>query len=178
MNKKLLIVSVALALVACFAVGMTIAYLTDKTDPVVNTFEIGKVDIELTETTQAYQIIPGGTQAKDPKVTVKANSEKCYVFVKIDEHNISGYVNYTIADGWTALSGQTGVYYRTVNKTTADQDFAVLANNQVAYPDSITNQMMDAVATDKPTLTFTAYAIQFDNVTDVNAAWAAVSSQS
>ncbi len=175
MKKKLIIVSVALALVACFAVGFTIAYLMDKTDSVVNTFEIGKVDIELTETASTYQIIPGGTQAKDPKVTVKANSEKCYVFVKIEESNISGYVNWTIANGWTALSGQTGVYYRIVDKSASDQDFAVLNGNQVSYPDTITNAMMDAVASNKPKLTFTAYAIQYDNVADVDAAWAAVS---
>lgn len=73
-------------LVVGCAVGGTIAWLTATTEPVVNTFTYGKIKIELTETTGTeYKIIPGVNISKDPKVTVKADSEACWLFVKVAE---------------------------------------------------------------------------------------------
>ena len=86
MKKRTLALILALVLVFGAAVGGTIAYLTDTTDPVTNTFTVGKVDITLTETFNTdtdndgtndawkAQLIPGTTYAKDPVVTVTANS--------------------------------------------------------------------------------------------------------
>ncbi|MBS6457766.1 MAG: hypothetical protein KH544_07255 [Firmicutes bacterium] len=54
------------------------AYLTSKTQVITNTFTVGNINIELTETkpeNQQAKIIPGVDIVKDPKVTVKANSE-------------------------------------------------------------------------------------------------------
>jgi len=95
MKKKLTLV-VSLLLVMALSIGGTLAYLTDKTDAVTNTFTIGNVDITLTETdskldndengnTNSYKFVPGVVLAKDPLVTVEAGSESCYVFVQIDE---------------------------------------------------------------------------------------------
>ena len=59
MKKKILASVVAVALVACCVIGGTLAWLTDKTDSKVNTFTVGDVNIDLTETTTTYKILPG-----------------------------------------------------------------------------------------------------------------------
>lgn len=61
MKKKVLISVTALALVICCAIGGTLAWLSTKTDPVVNTFTVGDIDIELSETTKDYKMVPGNT---------------------------------------------------------------------------------------------------------------------
>ena len=172
MKKKVLSI-VAVVLVLCCAIGGTLAWLTDKTGPVVNTFTVGDINIELAETTTDYKMVPGNTIAKDPKVTVKDGSEACWLFVKVEKStNFDQYLSYEMAVGWTALPGVEGVYYREVSATTADTDFAVLKDNQVKVLDTVTKTMLEAAKTDAPTLTFTAYAVQKDNVTSVTDAWA------
>ena len=150
--------------------------MTTRSSPVVNTFTYGDINIDLAETTgNDYKIIPGVDIAKDPKVTVKANSEACWLFVKVEKTGtfVTGKVSYAIADGWTALEGQTGVYYRTVDATTADKDFYVLKDNKVTVSDTLTKEDIKNITT-RPTLTFTAYAVQKDNIADAATAWAKV----
>lgn len=180
MKKKAIITITAVVLVLCCAVAGTIAWLTDVTGPVTNTFTYGDINITLTETTGTeYKMVPGNTIAKDPKVTVKANSEACWLFVKVEKStNFDSFMTYTIADGWTALDDHTGVYYRTVDASTADQDFAVIKDNTVTVKDTVTKAMFDEIKDGKatnPTLTFTAYAVQKDNVASAADAWAKVS---
>lgn len=174
--KKTIITILATALVCCCVIGTTLAWLTDKTEPITNTFTVGNVDIELTESANLnLKMVPGSTIAKDPTVTVKAGSEACYVFVKIEASTtLDTYITYTVAEGWTALGSESGVYYRECAATADDVSYAVLANNQVTVKDSVTKKQMDALsATDAvaPTLTFTAYAVQSENVADAAAAW-------
>ena len=179
MKKKILVACLCVALAVLTIAGTTLAYLTAKTDAVVNTFTVGNIDITLTETTTNFKMVPGSTIAKDPKVTVKANSEACWLFVKVEEStNLDSFISYTIASGWTALTGVDGVYYREVAATTTDTSFDVLVNNQVTVKDTVTKPMMDAITkgTDtNPTLTFTAYAIQKAGFTTVADAWTEVS---
>ena len=72
MKTKKLVTAVAVVLVLCMTVAGSLAWLFDTTDEVVNTFTVGHVDIKLAETTTNYKMIPGGTIAKDPEVTVEA----------------------------------------------------------------------------------------------------------
>ena len=179
MKKRSLALLLALVLAIGVAAGGTIAWLVAKTDPVVNTFTYGDINIGLAETTGSdYKIIPGVDITKDPKVTVKANSEACWLFVKVDKAGdfVNGKVNYDIADGWTALEGQTGVYYREVEAATADTSFAVLKDNKITVSDTLTKGDIQALseANKTPTLTFTAYAVQKDGIADAAAAWAKV----
>ena len=175
MKKKLTTV-LAIVLVVALSVAGTYAYLTDKTGPVVNTFTVGNVNIDLTETTTDYKMIPGMTINKDPKVTVKENSEDCWLFVKVEKSaNFDSFLTYAMADGWTKL--EDGVFYRQVAASAADQDFAVLANNTVTVKPDVTKDMMDAIdngTAAKPTLTFTAYACQTAGIASVADAWTAV----
>ena len=88
LSGKLVVAMLAVTLLIGCAIGGTVAWLTAKTDPVVNTFTYGDINIELTETkpeNKQAKIIPGVNIEKDPKVTVKANSEACWLFVKVEE---------------------------------------------------------------------------------------------
>ena len=174
-TKKLIVAIAALSILLCCAVGGTLAYLWDKTDPVTNTFTYGDINITLAETAGLdLQMIPGRTIAKDPIVTVKADSEECYLFVKIvATEKLSDYLSYELADGWTALNDVPGVYYRTVASATTDATFPVLKNNQVTVKTTVTKEMMEAVKANAELvkLSFTAYAVQKENVADVTTAW-------
>lgn len=180
-TRKALLLGVCAVLLVTASVLGTMAYLTATTTPIVNTFTVGKVDIDLKETKTNFKMVPGNTIDKDPKVTVKANSEKCYLFVEVTEgNNVTNYIDYTVDAAWTELkpaAGATGkVYYRVVEANASDQPFSVLTGDKVSVKNSVTNKMMeDAEKEDnQPTLTFKAYACQFDNVTDVTTAWTTV----
>ncbi len=170
MKKSLITMLVALCLVAALGVGATLAYLTSQSDTVTNTFTIGKVKVALTEFQKNDQgvrvekakgedgfnytrIVPGATLSKIPVATVLAESEDCYLFVKIDNPNTTITVG-DLAEGWTALGNDyPGVYYRTVdyNKDNA-QNFDVFT--EVTVSDDINEK-----ATFKP-INIKAYAIQ------------------
>ena len=176
MKKKTLALVLALTLLVAGVVGGTLAWLTDQTAEVKNTFTVGDINIGLTETTADYKMVPGNTIAKDPTVTVKANSEACWLFVKVTEsENLDTFITYAIADDWTVLPGVDGVYYREVPASTADQTFSVLADDAVTVKSNVTKTMLETAKTDAPTLTFKAYAIQKDHFATADAAWAEVS---
>ena len=173
MKKKSLALVLALAMIVVCVVGGTLAWLIDKTDPVKNTFTYGDINIKLEETgttaaadgsaTKEFKMIPGYTIAKDPKVTVLAGSEKCYLFVKVDKSaNFDTFMTYNMADGWTALTGVNGVYYRVVDASATNQEFGVLKNDKVTVSGDVTKAMLNALTeATQPTLTFTAYACQY-----------------
>ena len=191
--KKTLITILATVLVCCCVVGGTLAWLMDSTDPIVNTFTVGNVDITLTETKgtavtggKSFQMVPGRVIDKDPTVTVVGGSEACWLFIKVEESStLDTYIAYVVDSEWTALgAAYPGVYYRSVAKSDTDQPFAVLgaddsvdpkwAANQVYVKDTVTKDEMDALnAQDavQPTLKFTAYAVQSEGVADAATAW-------
>lgn len=148
----------------------------------VNTFTVGDINIELAETTgSTYKIVPGTDIAKDPKVTVKANSEKCWLFVKVDinaamQTAASKGVEWKYADGWNTLELDViedpgyVVLYRIVDADTADQSFYILKgdtahpNGVVTVPGTLDKTGLAAIKTaGTPTLTFTTYAIQYES---------------
>ena len=197
-SKTLALVVVMMLVIGC-TIGGTIAWLTAKTDPVVNTFTVGDINITLAETynkdTNGDQIldawegkmVPGNNLPKDPKDTVKAGSEACWLFVKVDEStNLDDFITYTVDSNWTAGNGTgegkngvpVGVYYREVGSLTAedavDQVFSVLKDDQVTVKDTVTKTMMNELQQEnatQPTLTFTAYAVQKDNIDTAAIAW-------
>lgn len=164
MKKKTLALLAALVLVIGCIIGGTLAWLTAKTDAVVNTFSTSDINITLTETKEEYKMVPGWTIHKDPKATVVAGSEECFLFVKLEKSADFGYyMTYEIADGWTALEGVDGVYYREVNTAGMGTAYSVLKDDQVTVKGSVTKEQMNALDAEgavKPTLTITAYASQ------------------
>ena len=66
------------------------------------------------------------------------------------------------------------VYYREVGAVTDDTPFNVLKDNQVIVSDTLTKEDIKGI-TAKPTLTFTAYAVQKDGIDTAADAWAKIS---
>lgn len=175
-SSRAFIALLALVLVIGCVAGGTVAWLVAKTDPVVNTFTYGNIDITLTETTgTSYKIIPGTDITKNPKVTVKGGSEACWLFVKVEESGtfVADKVTYAIDNGWTPLEGEKGVYYREVAAVTADTDFSVLEGNKIIVKDTLTKGDIKDIAATNPTLKITAYAVQQENIADAATAWKA-----
>lgn len=169
-RRQLLTTLLLMALVALVAIGGTIAWLTDNTDPITNTFTTSKVDIALAESTgNNYQMIPGVGIHKDPTVTVSGGSEKAYVFVTV-EGSLPEFADWKMADGWTALTQGGNVYYRVVEASADNQSFSVIKDDTIEIPETVTNAEMAAVTTN-PTLKFTAYAIQFEGMGNATEAW-------
>lgn len=186
-KKVFLTVLCAAALVVASVLG-TMAFLTS-TDTVTNTFTVGNVAITLDEaqvndmgvadTTAArakantYKLIPGHEYTKDPTIHVTANSEDSWIFVKVENGLSAIEADTTIADqikanGWTALEGATGVYYKNYTSSTAATDLAVFGAFKIkdnADVSTYSNAKIDVYG----------YAIQKDGFDTVAAAWAEVS---
>ena len=79
-------------------------------------------------------------------------------------------MTYKMADGWTELtgvSGVSGVYYREVEGSAIGTEYRVLKDNQVTVRGEVTSSMMETAKTSTPTLTVSAYASQlYKNNTD------------
>lgn len=189
MGRKAIVVLSLMMVLVMAAVGGTLAWLTATTTPVTNTFTTSDINITLTETgatnsngalANSYKMIPGFTITKDPTVAVVDGSEDCWLFVKVEKSsNFDDFMTYTIADGWTQVTGTTNVYARKVKTTDTDKSFAVLLNNTVTVKDTVTKEAMNGLTTATyPTLTVTAYATQLysTNNTEFSAetAWAKV----
>lgn len=190
MKKKILALTLVFALALALGIGGTVAWLTAQTDPVVNTFTVGDINIALAETTgNNYTFVPGDKLAKDPMVTVLEGSEACYLFIKIDAKNnslgaVDPILTWSPANGWTKLVTEDAeVYYRQVdavpvdnNDTAKGQEFYVLAgegtgnykNGYVTVSTELTKAQVNDLNNAKPKLTFTAYAIQSANLSDTN----------
>jgi len=180
MKKRTLALLCAVTMVIGVAVGGSLAWLVSKPDSVTNTFTTSDVDITLTEPAGEnaevkyhFQMVPGKPITKDPKVTVIADSLDSYIFVEITKSdNYDQFLDsYAVATGWTAVPGTTNVYYREYTSSDEAVDYQILANNQVTVKSSVTKTMMENLTEETyPTLTFTAYAIQKDYLTDENGA--------
>lgn len=186
MKKKLSVV-LAFVLVVAMSVAGTYAYLTSQVS-VQNTFTVGKVAITMDEAdvktdgtyetdaqnrvyANTYKLIPGHEYIKDPTIHVDADSENCWLFVKV-ENGISDIEtkDKTIeaqmeTNGWTAVAGATNVYaYKQIVAAGADVsvfgEFTIAGNANVAdYADAEIN--------------VTAYAVQADGFDNAAAAWTA-----
>ena len=170
---------VALLLCAVLLVGAsvmgTLAYLTDN-DDVTNTFTIGKVDIKLEEykidaegkktaevvTEQKdIKLIPGRDIQKEPFITVETGSENCWLMVKI-ENELAAAGTITMADGWSEVGTDTGIYVHNAEHKVGD-----VVTVFTAF--TVHENLEDLSEFDNQTIKVTAYAVQkegFDNATD------------
>lgn len=164
MKKKALLFVLAAAIIVVASVGGTLAWLSDKPTAITNTFTAGKVDINLTESTGTnYTLVPGATIAKDPKVTVVANSEPSYIFVKVKNPLGQGITLNIDTAKWIAVSGISGLasdeivykYYQTVAKSTTATDLQVFTT--VTVPNTLSSLTGGDIVV-------SAYAVQANNL--------------
>ena len=180
MKKKVLALVLAMVLVVVGVAAGTLAWLTAKSDTVTNTFTTSDIKVELKETKSDFKMIPGYDIQKDPKAKVLAGSEECFLFVKLEKSaNFGDFMTYEMADGWTELTGENGVYYRKVQTADIGTAYSVLKDDKVTVKGNVTKDMMNDIdngTAAKPTLTITAYASQLhkDAETEFTAAeaWA------
>ena len=182
--RNALVLIVSLALVIAVGIGTTIAWLTDKTETVANAFTVGNIEIALDEAKvdengkivrdtngeivrtilgNSYKIIPGFTYPKDPIVTVKANNEACYLFVKFEQGEAPKYFKYDSnlkkENGWKQVADLPAtVWYREVTASDKDQSWKLLVGDTITVKDTVTEELMEAASAEK--LVYTAYAIQ------------------
>lgn len=185
-KKKILTLVLALALVATCAIGGTVAWLYQTTGTVTNTFTMGDIKIELKrgnetisndKTVTTENFVPGQLFKDDAAVIVKANSEKCYLFIRVDVKNntVNGkqVLEYTLNSEWTALEGYTNIYYKEINERTTTEktvkvfenltdnnEFQIKANEELEKSHLGTINESDT----KPTISISAAAIQHDYV--------------
>ena len=181
--KKTLTVLLALVLVIAMSVAGTMAYLTS-TASVTNTFTVGKVDITLDEAkvdeygalvsnpsrvnANTYKLIPGHSYTKDPTVHVAANSEDCYLFVKVEDDLTAIEADTTIAaqltaNHWKAVDGVNNVYVYATGTDTKTAVSAGTTGTDLPVFGSFTLKNDAPVANyANAKIVVTAYAIQAD----------------
>ena len=128
-------------------------------------------------TANEYKLIPGHTYAKDPTIHVQPGSEKCYVFVKVEDQISAIEDAITIDDqikakNWTPLDGVSGVYYKIQDAVANDAEKAV---DLVVFENFKIKTDADVSTYTGKNITITGYAVQFDGFdNDIAGAWAAV----
>lgn len=200
LNKKIIAMLSVFIMLALVVIGNsvsgTVAWLVSKPESTVSTFTLGDINITLAESDFGSQpkIIPGVDIKRDPKVTVKANSEACWLFVKVEERNWPDFeeengtrkVSYSVNNGWNVLTNNPGVYFREVSAEDAKKgiDYTVLAGNEncpsgvIKVSQELTKEEINSItySANQPSLTFTAYAVQRAGIDTADAAWATVNS--
>ncbi len=104
-NKRLIILVIAMIAIAFTA--FTTAWLNDTDATQTNVFVSGKdLTISFDETMgNGELIVPGDKVAKDPTVTVEADSEPCYLFVKAKESaDAADFLDYNIGTDFLPMS--------------------------------------------------------------------------
>ena len=177
MKKTLL--TILCTIIACSCVmGATLAYLKAETATVKNTFTIGSITISLAESTEdgsgetlsrTFRMSPGATITKDPKVTVKKDSEACWLFVKLVNPLEGIIASKTLTEqmqdnGWTIIDATNNIWAKT-SKAIAGVDVKIF--------EYFTIKGDVALAASYADITVQAYAVQADTFNSYTDAWAA-----
>ena len=177
-GSKSLALLLACVLLLGGVIGGTVAWLTANSDGVTNVFTESDIDVTLSETkpgNNTAPMVPGWKIEKDPTVAVDADSEDCWLFVKITEStspDLDAYISYAIASGWKTVQAEdengVTVIGRKVYKDDEVKAFGILGageyidpmkdvnddkddfkitwdDNQVCVKPSVTEAMMDAI---------------------------------
>lgn len=187
--KKTLTIVMAMVLVAAVAITGTLAYMSAQSAEVTNTFKFGSMTIELDESkvdengqiiigegamrvkTNTYKVAPGATVAKDPTVHVVKGSEKCYVYVSVQNNMLIGdkeVASYTPNAGWTKIGENTAnhtVVYKhnnVVDASSGTKDLTPVFSQVTFDGNTITRENVGDL--DGKTIVINAYAHQSENI--------------
>jgi predicted ribosomally synthesized peptide with SipW-like signal peptide len=198
MKKKSLVMTVAaVACVAVVGIGATLAVLSDTTSQLTNTFAFTDegIDITLDENAVKYdggnyvedgdtripegqgnayeKVLPNATLAKDPRVTVAADSLDCYVFVSIENANAEDVlaIKDLNMEAWEEVTVKTPAentkYY--IYKGAEAANYVVSANGEAKVLEDVFEHLTAGSDIDAETvfhdIVIKASAVQADNVT-------------
>lgn len=193
MKKNTLLIAVAAIVLAVItAASVTVAWLTAESNQVTNTFTYGEIALELWEnpldsngnfdanvkntTGLTFEkIVPGDVVKKNPTVTVKSGSEKCFVYVLVTNKLISDAENPTtpvatlnIGENWKSVQTiGNSVLYRYTTDPQTPGDFLVF--DTVTFNTALTLDDVLAMKDNTNNIIIKAYAHQSDN-TNMNTA--------
>ena len=194
MKKKIVALCLCIALAVVAIGGATLAYFTDQTTEVKNTFTVGNVKITLSEPNwkaENAKMVPGTTIAKDPTITVNTGSERAYTFMKVQlsadfakllqDYATAKSLNLATTDGQDALikARFTSAVNPKVMSINTTENYVILgvlspkdAGESVRYfdavkvPADVTNGMIEVDG--DYTITITAYAVQASGIEGSN----------
>lgn len=195
--KKTLTIVMAMVLVAAVAVTGTLAYMSTQSETVTNTFTFGNMTITLDESKVGndgkiipegeegagrtdkndYKVIPGATVDKDPTVHVEASSEKCYVYVSVQNNIVIGtdtVASYELGAGWTKIGEDTAThtivykYNDVVDASSGRQNLTPVFEKVTFDGAKITHENIDQIT--NKTIVINAYAHQSENIENVTVA--------
>lgn len=203
---KVLFTALALVLVSIISVSGTLAYLKKTSNPVVNTFaaanlvpeepgDDGKPNFRIEESKLTgdpdnytldpnekvdgnnYTVIPGAELPKDPSIVINKLQVEAYLFVEVVD-KLPDTITWTMADGWTKLTGVTGPVHGgevyVYNTELAAQPEAAPAYTISLIKDNkltvASNYAEDQTTTE---LKFVSYLAQTTGFTTAAEAWAA-----
>lgn len=202
-TRRILLLLGCAVLLVCLSVGATLAYLTSQTAPVVNTFTVGKVNITLDEakvdvygkevspavrvTENTYKLIPGHHYTKDPTIHVAADSEDCWLFVKVangiatiekadpenptEENPATTIAGQMTQNGWTVIDATNGIYaYKTI---VSAEDNVLVFDSFTLSTDANVASFVGQDGTVSAKITVEAYAVQADGFDTAPKAWGA-----
>lgn len=167
MNKKKIIVAVIVLAIVVSIIGGMLAYFTNTTQEVTNTFTVGdNVSITLTEPTwtslgqyQAQGMSIGNTVSKDPTVT-NTGTNAAYVFLKVD---VPTYYK-CVEENSTPTNKKFEMFTYTLNS-----GWVELASLRTENANSVTHIYAYGDASSMTALAKNGTATLFNNVTFLNA---------
>ncbi len=158
--KKLLVTSLAVALVSAVSVAGTLALRASgerQAEPPL---------VQIIGTPLTGSIVPGTTQPYNGKVVLQ-KGDAGYVFLEVTD-NTDKLVGYELDGSWQRMEGVDGLFYQQVTAREAEQELNILKNPEVSYSAALNNQdMVDENGNLKQglALSFKAYAVLQTDIT-------------
>lgn len=189
--KYVMIGALSSAVLATCIVAPTLAWLSSKSDEVVNTFDGGEIRVKMDEakvdkdgkklpseprvTENTYKFVAGSELDKDPTPTVLKGSISAYVFVNLKNDNPDVF-SVDIQNKWAKVAQKDGqslyVYKTKVDASNAEEDVKLdPLFTKVTVATTLTSEQLKTMkeVSDKQFIKTQTYAIQ-SQVIENNAA--------
>lgn len=172
-NLKVVICLITIMLTFLTSVILWIKLRKNKTP----TCTVGNVNLKMNEFT--FELIKNENTKSykseienQPVVTVDANSNQCFVFIKVDKFGKcdGGTVVEYDSKNWKLLDGTSNVYYTYVNEIEAEKGKELPALFKIKEPQREYIDYFEDIK-DGASLNLSAYAIQTNGFLDASDAW-------
>lgn len=181
-NVKKTLASILAVIVIVATLSTTWAWLSSKSEQVTNTFAGGAITVTLDEAqvdptgkaipdgerviANNYKYVAGSVLDKDPTPTILKGSEKCYVFLCVENELNELFTTNTDTISWISVNeknGKTLYIYKDIVDATDEDAVLNPIFTQVTVSGDLTQN--DVASLGEKMLNVTAYAVQSDNLT-------------